>query len=117
MPNCPRCHQLIQAQAVTCPHCRLILKAHGHPGIPLHRSTGEEYLCDSCTYHTDDTCTYPQRPLARECTLYHNRSQPEPELNPRHDRSKSLRLWFERNLAWLILVGLILLSLLISLSR
>jgi hypothetical protein len=41
MPNCPRCHQSINPQAVTCPYCRTPLKAYGHPGIPLHRATGE----------------------------------------------------------------------------
>ncbi|MEA5513598.1 zinc ribbon domain-containing protein, partial [Nodularia sp. UHCC 0506] len=70
--SCPTCHQLVDNQAITCPYCRTTLKAYGHPGIPLHRATGKEFLCDSCTYHADDTCNFPQRPYAKDCTLYEN---------------------------------------------
>ena len=115
MPNCPRCQQPIKSQAVTCPHCRMVLKAYGHPGIPLHRSTGEAPLCESCTYHEDDTCTFPQRPHAKECTLYQDRSQPQMEVKPQPDSGKLIRLWLERNLIWLILVGLLIASFIISL--
>ncbi|MEM6403842.1 MAG: zinc ribbon domain-containing protein, partial [Cyanobacteria bacterium P01_D01_bin.116] len=62
--TCPRCKQPVNSQAVTCPFCRTQLKAYGHPGIPLHRSEGDEYLCDTCTYHGDNTCNYPKRPYA-----------------------------------------------------
>ncbi|MFB2920556.1 MULTISPECIES: zinc ribbon domain-containing protein [Aerosakkonema] len=117
MPNCPRCHQPVKTQALTCPHCRQVLKAHGHPGIPLHRAAGKEYLCDSCTYHADDTCTYPQRPLAKECTLYHNRFQPEPEEKQPLKNDLSLRFWFERNLTWVLLLGLLAVSFLVALMR
>ena len=117
MLTCPRCHQPVKSQAVTCPHCREVLKAHGHPGIPLHRATGKEYLCDSCTYHADDTCTYPQRPFAKECTLYHDRFQPPPETKPHPTTSQSLRFWVQRNMIWLVIAGIFLISLLISLSR
>ncbi|MBD2180682.1 zinc ribbon domain-containing protein [Planktothrix sp. FACHB-1355] len=95
MPNCPRCHQPVPTQAVTCPHCREILKAYGHPGIPLHRATGDEYLCTSCTYHTDDTCNYPQRPFARECTLYDNNLEPEPQVSIPPNSNPSLCQLFE----------------------
>ena len=70
MPSCPQCHQTLSASAVTCSSCGLEIKAHGHPGIELHRAQGETYLCDSCTYHHDNTCTFPQRPQAKTCTLY-----------------------------------------------
>lgn len=70
MPTCPRCQTLVPAEAVQCPQCRLTLKAHGHPGIPLHQATGTTYLCGDCVYHQDDTCTFPQRPQATSCTLY-----------------------------------------------
>ena len=72
MPQCFHCQQLIDSQAVICPHCRTPLKAYGHPGITLHRSSPGTYLCDTCTYHSDDSCNYPQRPYAQECTLYDN---------------------------------------------
>ena len=56
MPHCPRCNQLIDSQAVTCPHCKNQLKAFGHPGIPLHQAEANTYLCDRCIYHQDDSC-------------------------------------------------------------
>ncbi len=70
MPHCPRCNQLIDSQAVTCPHCKNQLKAFGHPGIPLHQAEANTYLCDRCIYHQDDSCNYPQRPYAQTCTLF-----------------------------------------------
>lgn len=116
MPNCPRCHQSVDAQAVTCPHCRTPLKAYGHPGIPLYRATGETYLCDSCTYHHDDTCNFPQRPYAKECTLYQN----ENDALRRSQLSKSspranISTWLKRHQFWLLILGLLLLSFLIVL--
>lgn len=117
MANCPRCHQPVKTQAVTCPHCRAVLKAFGHPGIPLHRSTGKEYLCDSCTYHDDDTCTLPQRPFAKECTLYDNRFQPKQQPKQQPDASQSLRFWLQRNQSWLLLFGLLFISFLLTWRR
>lgn len=70
MINCPRCDQPVDDRAIACPHCKITLKAFGHPGIPLNRATGNEYLCTTCLYHADDTCNFPQRPHAQECTLY-----------------------------------------------
>jgi Double zinc ribbon len=69
---CPRCQQKVDSQAIACPYCRAELKAFGHPGIPLHRAAANEYLCKTCTYNLDDSCNYPQRPLAKVCTLYEN---------------------------------------------
>ncbi len=109
MPNCPRCHQPVDAQAVTCPYCRTALKAYGHPGIPLHRAGGEESLCQSCAYHADDTCTFPQRPHARECTLYQNISQSKLEVQ-RHQYGVSWASAFKRRQALLILLGLLAVS-------
>ncbi|HEY9853730.1 MAG TPA: zinc ribbon domain-containing protein [Leptolyngbyaceae cyanobacterium] len=117
MANCPRCHQPVKTDAVTCPHCRLTLKAFGHPGIPLHRSTGEDYLCDSCAYHDDDTCTLPKRPLARECTLYYDRSQPPEPPKEQPDLGQCLRFWLERNQTWLLLFSLLFISFLLTLRR
>lgn len=118
MLNCPKCDQLISDQAIACPHCATVLKAYGHPGITLHRSTGGTSLCDSCTYDADDTCNFPQRPHAQECTLYHNRSQP---LVPNTAYQKpsgllpSIRLWCQRNPGLLGLIVLSLVSLLLAL--
>ena len=116
MSQCPRCHQSVEPQAITCPFCRTPLKAFGHPGIPLHRSTGEESLCMTCAYHDDDSCNFPQRPDARECTLYTDRAQPMvlpsvPKL------PFSYQSWVRRNLKWLVLLGLILLSIAVTLLR
>ncbi len=82
MPACPRCQQPISPEAVQCPHCTLTLKAHGHPGMPLHRATGIIALCHDCLYHHDDTCTFPQRPTAVTCTLYVPQGDPAPVNTP-----------------------------------
>lgn len=70
MPSCTRCNQTVDSQAVICPHCKNTLKAFGHPGIPLYQAEKDNYLCDRCTYHEDDSCNYPQRPHAKTCTLF-----------------------------------------------
>ncbi|NEQ64024.1 MAG: hypothetical protein F6K21_00565 [Symploca sp. SIO2D2] len=120
MPNCPSCHQPIKSNAIACPHCGMIFKAYGHPGITLHRAMGEEYLCNSCTYHEDDTCTYPQRPYAKECTLYQDISQPllynQPVYAPRYSLFQSIKLWCQRNPALLGIVVLVAVSFLLALS-
>lgn len=117
MPDCPHCHQPVASQAIACPYCQTPLKAYGHPGIPLHRTQGEEFLCTSCLYHEDDTCNYPQRPYAKECILYHNRSEPiaspiAPYLSG--GWPAVLRNWCQRNLVWLVLIAIILIGLLLS---
>lgn len=118
MVDCPTCHQAIEAQAVICPHCRTPLKAYGHPGIPLHRAQGQEFLCQSCTYHTDDTCTFPKRPYARDCTLYHDQTQPlTGAVVPALSWQRQLSLWMQRHTAILALMGLLLISFLIALAR
>ena len=115
MPNCPRCHQSVTALAVSCPYCRTPLKAYGHPGIPLHRATGEEYLCQSCTYHADNSCTFPQRPYARECTLYQNIAQrQEVQLSKNSSPAIAFTTWVKRNSFWLLLLALLCISFLIA---
>jgi len=120
MPNCPRCHQTVDSQAVNCPYCRTPLKAFGHPGIPLHRAAGDEALCKTCTYHLDDSCTFPQRPYATECTLYQNIEQKQLEEEQRQ-KSKSptvvLQNWVKRNQSLLLILGLLLVCFLIALSH
>jgi hypothetical protein len=118
--SCPHCHQLVNSQAVNCPHCRTTLKAFGHPGIPLHRATGKEYLCDSCTYHADDSCNFPQRPYAKECTLYQNIEDSKLELQQQREKtsfSATVKNWIKRNSSLLLLVSLVLVCLLIALLR
>lgn len=118
MLNCPKCDQLVSEQAIACPHCGTVLKAYGHPGITLHRATGSTSLCDSCTYHADDTCNFPQRPYAQECTLYHDRSQP---LIPNTAYKKpsglipAVRFWCQRNPGLLGLIALSLVSVVLAL--
>ncbi len=95
------------------------LKAYGHPGIPLHRATGTEYLCDSCTYHEDDTCNFPQRPYAKECTLYQNIEESKlqyQQLRYTNSLGATVKSWVKRNQALLLLLGLLLICLLIALS-
>jgi C4-type Zn-finger protein len=76
MIKCPRCEELVNGQVINCPYCGNELKAFGHPGIPLHQTTDKSFLCDRCIYHHDDTCNFPQRPYAKTCTLFHDRSIP-----------------------------------------
>ncbi|MGQ4648585.1 zinc ribbon domain-containing protein [Lyngbya aestuarii] len=119
MPNCPKCHQPIGSQMVTCSHCGTVLKAYGHPGITLHRAREDQPLCESCTYHADDTCTFPQRPYAQECTLYNDISQAQVEIDqiyvPRSLPLQTVRLWCQRNPALLGLLGLVAVSFLLTL--
>lgn len=118
MSTCPRCHQSVDAQAVTCPYCRTALKAYGHPGIPLYRASRGDYLCDSCTYHEDDSCNFPQRPYAKECTLYHDRSQPLTlPSSSKTGGSYTLSTWIRRHASWIVVLGLVLISLLIALRK
>ncbi len=106
MPSCPRCHQSILVTAVTCPNCGLELKAHGHPGIDLHRSQAGQYLCETCIYHQDDSCTFPQRPQATTCTLYVDAAQ-----EPMSAASDIYVIpWWRKYSGWLMLAGLILVS-------
>lgn len=117
MVECPRCHQSVDSKAIACPYCRTPLKAHGHPGIPLYRASGEEYLCDSCTYHADDSCNFPQRPYARECTLYHNPAQQPMVASYKPSFSNKFNHWVRRNGALLTLLGIVGVSLAIAFSR
>ncbi|MEB3336763.1 MAG: zinc ribbon domain-containing protein [Leptolyngbyaceae bacterium] len=120
MSDCPHCHQTIDPQAVVCPYCRTTLKAYGHPGMPLHRATGVDPLCLTCTYHEDDTCTYPQRPHARECMLYSDRNITQFSDRSNHKTNQSLYStaisWAKRHTVWLALIGLGVISFLIALS-
>ncbi len=117
--SCPRCHQLVDNQAITCPYCRTTLKAYGHPGIPLHRAMGDEYLCESCTYHADNTCNFPQRPYAKDCTLYDNLDKSQSNLQQQHYTSNlgtTVKSWIKRNQALVLVLALLCVCLLIAMS-
>jgi hypothetical protein len=70
MPKCYQCGNVVKSTDVKCNRCQAELKAFGHAGIELHRSTGAASLCLTCAYHLDDSCDYAKRPEARECTMY-----------------------------------------------
>ena len=112
MPTCPRCSQVVPATDITCAHCGTDLKAFGHVGIELYRSEGKQALCLSCAYHADDSCSYPQRPLARECTMYRNVDQPIAPIRRFGARQPGTRLHKSWTVAAMI-VGLLVLGLLL----
>lgn len=117
MPECPKCHQTVDSQALECPYCRTLLKAHGHPGMKLYRATGDEPLCLTCVYHDDDSCNFPKRPYAMDCTLYRDRAQLVMPPAPGYTPAFQLKTWLSRNLVWLVLIGLVLISLLVAFVR
>ena len=120
MPTCPKCDRLIDTQAVKCPHCNNVLKAYGHPGITLHQATGESFLCDRCTYHSDDTCNFPQRPYAKTCTLYQDKTQSLVEEDNtatyKYTGVRAFKAWCINHKGLLMLLGLIVISVLIALN-
>lgn len=119
MPLCPRCQATLAVDAVQCARCGLVLKAHGHPGIPLHRAAAGDSLCDRCTYHLDDSCTFPQRPYAQTCTLYQaiDGSSAERDAPPALPLGEKLRRWVSRRSAPLALLALIGMSFIWVLTR
>ncbi len=120
MSTCSRCHQPIDSQAVSCPHCGNQLKAFGHPGIPLYQATDETFLCDRCIYHEDDSCNYPQRPYAKTCTLFHDKSLPLVEefqfSPPKGAGIRAFQAWCSNNRGLLIIASILLISVLIALK-
>lgn len=110
MSTCPRCQRPIDTQAIKCPHCGTLLKAYGHPGMTLYQAKNEAYLCESCTYHEDDTCTFPQRPYAQSCILYQDKHAKieKPISLPLTRRIKN---WCYRNRGLLLILGLIIIGL------
>ncbi|MBF2079881.1 MAG: zinc ribbon domain-containing protein [Synechococcales cyanobacterium T60_A2020_003] len=117
MLECPRCHHPVEGQAIACPQCQLVLKAHGHPGIPLYRSTDGQYLCQTCLYDHDETCTFPQRPYATECTLYTNPQSMAVQTPYRPSQVRLIRAWLSQHLAWIVLAGIAAISLGIAIAN
>ncbi|AFZ56680.1 zinc ribbon domain-containing protein [Anabaena cylindrica FACHB-243] len=117
--SCSRCHQTIDSQAISCPYCRITLKAYGHPGVPLHQANGDYYLCESCVYHQDDSCNFIQRPYAKSCTLYQNLEESKLELLLQQSKNSGIvvvKNWLQRHQALLLLIFIFLVCLLIALS-
>ncbi len=119
MSTCPNCHQPISSKAIKCSFCGTIFKAYGHPGITLYQAADTEFLCDTCLYHTDDTCNFPQRPYAKQCSLYQS-----PEIAPTYQATnqplssnnifKQAQTWLNRHRGVGLLITLIIISLLIT---
>lgn len=114
MPTCPRCHKSVPAAAIDCPHCKLTLKAHGHPGMTLYRAKDAEPLCATCTYDADDSCNFPQRPEAMTCTLYQEIGMEKPSQEVYRPPA---RPWWQENTVWIALGVLIVASVLIALLQ
>lgn len=109
--SCPRCQTAIAPTALQCPSCGLPLKAHGHPGIPLHHSEGSQSLCVTCRYDADNSCSFPQRPHAQTCTLYRSQ-QPDPTMElPSLSPGQHINLWLRRHRGLIALAGLLVVSL------
>lgn len=119
MTNCPRCHQSINTQTVTCPHCNNQLKAFGHPGIPLYQASENAWLCSRCLYHEDNSCNFPQRPHAKSCTLFHDRSLPLVEAisNPQPlGIITRIKVWLRVNRGLVMLAVLVIISIVLALG-
>lgn len=114
MPVCPRCAKAISDEALSCPHCTLPLKAHGHPGMTLHRAEGSVPLCDTCVYDADDSCNFPKRPKATSCTLYQDISHTNKAVASALKATYRIPWWRKYSL-WLALAGLFGISLLVAL--
>ncbi|MBW4482573.1 MAG: hypothetical protein KME14_08520 [Tildeniella torsiva UHER 1998/13D] len=117
MLSCPRCQATIESTTIQCPRCQLLLKAHGHPGMPLHRTEGDEALCATCVYDADDTCNFPQRPDAKTCTLYRSTAVKEELALPQPSIARQVSVWLGNHRGWVGLIGLLLLSLVLVLLR
>lgn len=117
MPSCPKCKQPVDSQALKCPKCNNILKAYGHPGIPLYQSEDSSSLCDRCSYDRDDSCNFPQRPYAKSCTLFSDVSHPlvaEPIIPASTQGWRGFKNWLYRNRGIIAIALLILVSILIA---
>ncbi len=119
MPLCDRCNHLVKPTDLICTTCGLQLKAHGHPSIDLYQSLDDTILCESCVYHHDESCTFPQRPQARSCTLYQSTDAPAVELATRSPvaTGPSMSWIWQRYKTWLILGALFSVCLLLAVMQ
>jgi hypothetical protein len=80
------------------------MMAYGHRGILLHRAGSDAYLCETCVYELDDSCSFPQRPEATACTLYRDCRKPVPQGRSKQ-RSKGWRFSFNaRSHLWPLVI-------------
>ncbi len=114
MPYCPKCQQLVPEQALTCSRCRTVLKAYGHPGMTLHQAKDDRYLCQTCVYHQDDSCNYPQRPYAQSCIMYTS-AEAQAREKIAMQTQWNWRLFYRRHQGVVWLVALLLISIAITL--
>jgi hypothetical protein len=84
--------------------------------MKLFQATEGEPLCASCVYHADDSCNFPKRPYAMNCTLYQDVQQPQ-AMAPQYDTSFRLQRWIKRNTPLLWVIGLLGISLGVVLIR
>lgn len=117
--ECPRCGYRITSQTLVCPSCGLKLKDN-HPGIPIYYAAGAEPLCETCTYHADDTCNLPKRPFATDCTLYVHPGDPGLTDEPIEAVSSkvlflTLNVWIRQNPLLAVLIVIVILSALLAL--
>lgn len=117
MLSCPRCQATIEPTTIQCPRCQLSLKAHGHPGIPLHRTEDGKSLCATCVYDADNTCNFPQRPHAETCTLYRSVNAAQDTELPALSPGQQISFWVRNHRGLMALGGLLLLSLVLVLVR
>jgi hypothetical protein len=117
MLSCPRCQATIEPTTIQCPRCQLTLKAHGHPGIPLHRTEVDEPLCATCLYDADDSCNFPQRPHAQTCTLYRSVKAAEELTLPTPSPGRRMSFWLSNHRGLVAIGGLLPLSLVLVLVQ
>ena len=85
--------------------------------MTLYQATDGQPLCITCTYHADDTCNFPKRPLAMDCTLYDDMRKPVTASSKGYTGSFRFQSWVKRKAGLLALIGLVLISLLVALLR
>jgi hypothetical protein len=85
--------------------------------MTLHRTEGDEALCATCLYDTDDTCNFPQRPTATTCTLYRSVKPAEDLALPDPSFGQQINFWLRSHPGLMALGGLLLLSLVLVLVR
>lgn len=82
--------------------------------MTLYQANQGKPLCLTCQYHEDDTCNFPKRPTAMNCTLYRDVNLP---IAAAYQPPFSLKAWINRHLVWIALALLLLVSFLMALLR
>jgi hypothetical protein len=78
-------------------------------------------LCECCLYHRDNSCTYPQRPHAKSCILFHDIERPltveKADYKPQWQAFRGIRMRCYYHRRWAIVAVLIGISIAITLLR